>query len=481
VLPGVDVAVIGAGAAGLYTALVAAEAGSSVRLVSSSPLSESASYHAQGGLAAALGADDSAELHLRDTLAAGRGTARESAARILCEEAPERVRELERRGVQFDMDSGGELLLGLEGGHSRRRVVHAGGSSTGQRVASVLSAAALAYPGIEVHERSSASALWVQDGVCVGALSAGKALPASATVLATGGCAALWRRTTNPRGALGSGLLLARRAGAVLADLELLQFHPTALVTEGPRDGFLITEAVRGEGALLLNDRGERFVDELAPRDEVARAVHWELERSGRQAVMLDMRAVNSDAFPNIVSALREAGLDPREDLVPVAPAAHYAIGGIVTDGAGRSTLARLYAVGECACTGIHGANRLASNSLSECFVLGRRAALAAGSEQPQPPIRSEPPAPVPVAPPSEASRAALSAHAGIVRSRDTLKPLLDDPHPLARLIARSALERKESRGCQLRSDYPATDPALDGCHMVLEPGSEQPIVQRWG
>ena len=208
---------------------------------------------------------------------------------------------------------------------------------------------------------------------------------ARAVVLATGGMAALWERSTNPRGAVGAGLLLAHAAGAELADLEFMQFHPTALRRDGPRDGFLITEAVRGEGATLLNERGERFVDELAPRDQVALAIQAELDRSGAGAVGLDMRSVDLARFPNIADALAEVGIDPRAELVPVAPAAHYTMGGVATDLDGRSSVPGLYAVGESACTGLHGANRLASNSLAECFVFGRRAALAA-AQDPEPP-----------------------------------------------------------------------------------------------
>jgi L-aspartate oxidase len=480
ILPAAEVVVVGAGAAGLYTALVAAEEGSSVRLVSSSPLSESASYRAQGGLAAALADDDDPALHVRDTLAAARGAARESAVRILCDEAPERVRELERREVPFDRDPDGALALGLEGGHSRRRVVHAGGSATGRRIADTLSAAALASDRIEVHERTSAAALWVADGRCAGVVTADAAMPAAATVLGTGGAAALWRRTTNPRGAVGAGMLLARAAGAALADLELLQFHPTALVLDGPHDGFLITEAVRGEGATLLGADGERFVDELAPRDEVALAVQAELERSGREAVALDLRHVDLSGFPNIVATLREAGIDPTREPVPVAPAAHYAIGGVVADEHGRSTLPGLYAVGECACSGVHGANRLASNSLSECFVFGRRAALAAAGE-PRPSSALPPaPRPAPLPLPGDATRTALWRLAGISREREGLARLCDDPHPLARLVARGALAREESRGCHLRLDYPATDSALDRMHYVFPGGADQPAAQRW-
>jgi L-aspartate oxidase len=475
----VDVAVIGAGAAGLYAALVAAEAGASVRLVSSSPLDQSASYRAQGGLAAALGRDDEAGLHLEDTLKAGRGATRTSAARILCDEAPERVRELQQRGVQFDTDPDGELSLGLEGGHSRRRVVHAGGSATGRRVAEVLSAAAIEHERIAVHERSSALRLWVADGHCAGLATEDAVFPATATLLATGGAAALWKRTTNPAGALGHGLLLAHDGGADLADLELLQFHPTALVAEGPLDGFLITEAVRGEGARLLTSDGNQFVDELAPRDEVARAVNAQIEQTGAHAVLLDMTDVKR-SFPNIVEALAEAGLDPRRDLIPVAPAAHYTIGGIVSDSDGRSTLPGLFTVGECACTGVHGTNRLASNSLSECFVFGRRAALAAAAEPAQPTPAEPPAVGTALAYPSEETRAALWASAGIVRDAEGLARLENDPHPLARLIALAAAAREESRGCHLRSDFPAPDPALDGSHFVLAAGSDGPARRSW-
>jgi L-aspartate oxidase len=475
----VDVVVVGAGAAGLYAALVAAETGASVRLVSSSPLDQSASYRAQGGLAAALGADDSPDLHLEDTLTAGRGATCTSAAGILCDEAPDRVRELEQRGVPFDKDPDGELALGLEGGHSRRRVVHAGGSATGRRVAEVLSAAAIEHERIEVHERSSALRLWVEEDRCAGVATEDTAFPATATVIATGGAAALWKRTTNPPGALGQGLVLAHDGGAELADLEFLQFHPTALVTEGPLDGFLITEAVRGEGARLLTSDGNQFVDELAPRDEVARAVNEQIVRSGEQAVMLDMREVKR-SFPNIVETLARAGLEPRRDLVPVAPAAHYTIGGIVSDSDGRSSLAGLFTVGECACTGVHGANRLASNSLSECFVFGRRAALAAAAEPAKPPPAGDPPAGTALARPSEETRAALWANAGIVRDGEGLARLTADAHPLARLVARGGAAREESRGCHLRSDFPEADPALDQAHFVLGPGTGAPAGRRW-
>jgi L-aspartate oxidase len=479
----VDVAVVGAGAAGLYAALTAASAGGRVALVSRSPLAQTASYWAQGGIAAALADDDTPELHARDTLAAGRDAARESAVRVLCEEAPERVRDLERLGVSFDADRRGNLALGLEGGHSRRRIAHAGGAATGRRITRELSALAAVHERIEVLEPMAAGSLLCDEGRCVGLVARPRrgdrlAVLARAVILATGGMAALWERTTNPRGAIGAGLSLAHRAGAELADLEFMQFHPTALRLDGPRDGFLITEAVRGEGATLVNAEGERFVDELAPRDQVALAIQSELARGGDPAVGLDMRAVDVQRFPNIAAALDEVGLDPGRDLLPVAPAAHYTMGGVASDLDGRSSLSGLYAVGESACTGLHGANRLASNSLAECFVFARRAALAAGQDQ-APPARQLPAGGQEIDLPGEATRAALWRHAGLRRDPDGLRELLGDPHPLARLIAVGCLAREESRGAHQRTDRPAPDPALDGMHTLVGGGAE-PRFEQW-
>jgi L-aspartate oxidase len=472
---------VGAGAAGLYAALTAAGEGGRVALVSLSPLAQTASYWAQGGIAAALAADDSPDLHVRDTLAAGRQAARESAVRVLCEESPARVRDLEALGVHFDADRHGNLALGLEGGHSRRRIVHAGGAATGRRITRELSAVAAVHERIEVLEPRAATALTTHDGRCVGLVARtrrGDVLPvlARAVILATGGMAALWERTTNPSGAVGAGLTLAQAAGAALADLEFMQFHPTALRLAGARDGFLITEAVRGEGATLRDAQGERFVDELAPRDRVALAIAAALERGG--PVHLDMRMVDAARFPNIAAALDEVGIDPRRDLIPVSPAAHYTMGGVATDLDGRATLAGLYAVGESACTGLHGANRLASNSLAECFVLGRRAARAACAE-PAAPARAVIDETVHTAPPSDATRAALWRHAGLQREAAGLRELVNDSYPLARLIGASCLVREESRGAHQRSDHPQTDPALDGMHTLVG-GAAQPRFERW-
>jgi L-aspartate oxidase len=474
-----DLAVVGAGAAGLYAALTGARSGARVALVSATPLARTASYWAQGGLAAALAVDDSPDLHREDTERAGRALVRSSAAAVLCREAPRTVSELERLGVHFDADRHGNLALGLEGGHSRRRVVHAGGSATGRRVVRQLSAVVVETPGLTVIEGARAAKLWTREGRCVGVVCEdGRAIHARAVILATGGSAALWRRTTNPPGSLGIGLLLAREAGAALADLELMQFHPTAVTGIKGREGFLITEAIRGEGATLLNADGERFVEELAPRDEVARAIWSTMGASGLPSVDLDMRAIDPALFPNVVGALRESGLDPAKELVPVAPAAHYGMGGIVADLDGATTVPGLYAVGESACTGLHGANRLASNSLSECFVFGARASFAALSE-PRTEVGDPPAAPT-LEPATRETRQALWQHAGIVRNADGLKRLVDDPHPLARLIARHALLREESRGAQTRSDFPETDPALDLHHSVTRGGADAPAFERW-
>jgi L-aspartate oxidase len=474
-----DLAVVGAGAAGLYAAYTGAQRGARVALVSATPLARTASYWAQGGLAAALSVDDSPDLHREDTERAGRGLVRSSAASVLCREAPGTVSDLERLGVHFDADRRGNLALGLEGGHSLRRVVHAGGSATGRRVVRQLSAVVVETEGIDVIEGARAARLWTREGRCVGVVCEdGRAIHAPAVILATGGSAALWRRTTNPPGSLGIGLLLAREAGAALADLELMQFHPTAVTGIEGREGFLVTEAIRGEGATLLDADGERFVEELAPRDEVARAIWAKMLETGAQSVSLDMRRVDPGAFPNVVGALRESGLDPARELVPVAPAAHYGMGGIVADLDGATTVPGLYAVGESACTGLHGANRLASNSLSECFVFGARASFAALSEPRE--DAGEPPAAPALEPPSRETRHALWEHAGLVRDADGLGRLADDPHPLARLIARHALLRTETRGAHMRADCPELDPALDLHHSVTRGDSEEPRFERW-
>jgi L-aspartate oxidase len=456
----------------MYTALRAAEAGASVALVSRKRLREavreSASFWAQGGLAAALTPDDSPQRHAQDTLAAGRGLCRTAAVEALTREAPGTVQELIDRGVGFDTNPDGSLALALEGGHSERRIVHAGGSATGKALTDGLIELVEASHGIDVYDRSSVETLWSDRERCAGVVTDRGAIAARATVLATGGGAALWARTTNPWGAIAAGPVMAHAAGAELADLEFCQFHPTALALPGSDyDGTLLTEALRGEGAELLDAAGRRFTDELAPRDQLTAAILERMDADGADHVRLDLSAIDPGRFPNVFAACHQASLTPEHEPVPVAPAAHYLIGGVISDLHGRTTLPGLYAVGECACTGVHGANRLASNSLTECFVFGARAAAAAVAE----PNVSRPPQ-LPkwcFTPPTAQTREAMWRLAGPRRKAAELEQLLDDPYPVARLIARVALGRQESRGAHRRSDFPQRDPSLDRVHLAID------------
>jgi L-aspartate oxidase len=469
---------VGGGAAGLWTALQAAEQGGAVCLISRTPLSQSASFWAQGGLAAALEPGDSPAQHAADTIAAGRGLCRPSAVQVLVDEAPAAVAELRSRGVIFDLEPDGELSLGLEGGHTQRRIVHSGGSATGHEITSKLAAMVAAESRIEVRERASMTTLWSDGERCHGLLTDDDRIAAPATVLATGGAAALWRRTSNPRGAIGAGPTMAAAAGADLADLEFCQFHPTALALPGtPFDGLLVTEAARGEGATLLDADGRRFTDELAPRDAVTAAILDRLEADGTAAVKLDLRKLDPARFPNVFESLVKAGLDPGAEPIPVAPASHYMMGGVAVDLDGHSSLPGLFAVGECSCTGLHGANRLASNSLSECFVFGGRAAAAALKETA---ARSHPePTGWRFEPPTEATRDAVWNLAGPMRRPEQLEQLLANPYPLAAAIAACALERQESRGGHLRADFPALDPELDGVHLIFS-ADDQVRSETW-
>ena len=399
-----DVAIIGGGIAGLSVAL-RLPGQMRVALFTKGQLGESNTRYAQGGLTAALGADDSPDLHFQDTIAAGAGLCDENAVRVLVEQAPAAVNWLIQHGVQFDRARPGNnihtkratnaihitpdgLLLGREAAHSRWRVLHAGGDATGAEIERALMAALQKHPRIAVYEETYVSALLVYDGVCTGLEAIDKSgqpftIEAKATVLANGGAGGLWLHTSNPAGATADGLALAWRAGAVLSDLEFMQFHPTVLAVNG--GSHLVSEAVRGEGAFLRNHAGERFMPrygsraELEPRDVVARAILSEMLSEGTDCQYLDLRHLPAEKmharFPTISAICRKYGLDLARDLLPVAPAAHYCMGGVMVDTYGRSTLPGLYAVGEVACTGVHGANRLASNSLLEGLVFGLRLA----------------------------------------------------------------------------------------------------------
>src|SRR5581483_4348713 len=358
--------------------------------------------------------------------------------------------------------------LSLEGGHSLPRVLHCDGAATGARIARSLAELVLAHPRIRVSEGERVHALWTDGERCLGARTDRRVIAARATVLATGGYAALWERSTNPEGSVGDGIALAYAAGAAVADLELVQFHPTALVGSS----LLLSEALRGAGALLVDARGRRFTDELAPRDVVARAV------AGRDTALLDLRPVDRDRFPTLIDALEERGYDPAREPVPVSPAAHYTMGGVVTDLDARTELPGLYAAGECACTGVHGANRLASNSLLECLVFGRRAGLSALGEPELPRALPPPPPARPLPPVSLALRHDVWRDAGLVRDGASLERLLSAPHPLVRLLAQGALARAESRGGHFRADFPHEDPAL-AAHTVLRPG-RPPELEVW-
>ena len=493
-----DVVVIGSGVAGLTTALQIRAHNLSVLLVTKSFIDAGSTKWAQGGIAAALGPGDSPDQHEKDTLVAGAGLCDLPAVKVLVSEGPEAVRKLIARGAVFDKSETGEIALTREGGHLRNRILHAGGDATGAEVSRALLAAVSNDPGIEVIEHALVlDALKTKSGRVCGVTihvigegtrdGVGQIL-ARAVVLATGGLGQVYSQTTNPSVSTGDGVALALRAGADVADVEFIQFHPTVLyMGEGSRGQQpLISEAARGEGAFLVNDRGERFMRgvhplaDLAPRDIVAKEISRQMQLTGSQHVWLDARNIKdfSERFPNIYASCKEIGIDPVHDLIPVAPASHYASGGIRTDLNGHSSVPGLYAVGETACTGAHGANRLASNSLLEGLVFGARIAedIAANLPEFQEPVAQD--AIDFLLSPSirgELQRA-MSKGASVVRSEKSLQETaakleklkeastiyanLDawettNLYLLATAIVRSALERTESRGSHWREDFP--------------------------
>jgi L-aspartate oxidase len=468
--------IIGGGLAGLMTALHLSP--EPVLVLAKAPLaSAAASGWAQGGIAAALGPDDSATLHATDTIASGDGLCdRAAVERITCA-ARAAVEELIRHGAIFDRSADGEFKLGLEAAHCRRRIVHARGDGTGREILRALIEAVRRTPSITVCEGVEARRLIIEDGKLAGVLAlAGSGplrLSSSRVIIATGGIGGLYRATTNPLGAIGQGLALAARAGVALIDMEFVQFHPTALdVGIDPMP--LVSEAVRGEGAVLIDDTGERFMAgearaELAPRDVVARAV-WRRLADGHR-VFLDAREALGTRFaaefPSIAAACQAAGIDPATAAIPVRPAAHYHMGGIAVDAAGRTSLDGLWACGEAAATGLHGANRLASNSLLEAAACARWVAESVSGTVARRGTKL-PPIAVPQAGATGLVREIMSRHVGVLRDRAGLRAAIEALRPVAfstgaaadaaavgLMIAIAALLREESRGGHFRTDFP--------------------------
>ena len=515
----VDFVVLGGGIAGMRAAIELARGGR-VLILTKDDLYESSTEYAQGGIAAALSEDDEVTLHLHDTLLAGDGLCREEAVRVLVEEGPEQIHQLIDWGMRFDRN-GTKLAFTREGAHSRSRVLHAQGDSTGSEILRALMAKARTLPSLQLHPHTFATELVLEGGMVCGVTylesqdSLPKRIPAKAVLLATGGLGHVYKETTNPSVACGDGMAMAYRAGALLSDMEFVQFHPTALFVKGaPR--FLLSEALRGEGAYLRNLLLERFMPryheaaELAPRDVVARAITLEMQKTRAEFVYLDLTGLDPEhvqkRFPRIYATCLKYNIDITADLVPVRPAAHYAMGGVATDLHGATSLPGLFAAGEVAATGVHGANRLASNSLLEGLVFGGRSAAAMLNMHTPTPFPAPPPnprgegpqlaAPLPAIPPPtdsqkavEEARAILWDKVAIIRNGKHLSEavkrlaelsLPDPPNPsrqaheagniltVARLIARCALAREESRGAHYRSDFPLKNDSKPPRHSYI-------------
>jgi L-aspartate oxidase len=492
-----DFIVVGSGIAGLRAAIEIAHRGAEVTVLTKDRATESNTEYAQGGVAVALSDDDEIGLHLEDTLAAGAGLCDEEAVRVMVEDGPRLIQELIDWGTEFDRESG-DLIFTREAAHSRRRILHAHGDSTGHEIVRSLIAKVRTERHIRFVPHADTESLLVEDGGCVGVRyvepnnGGAVELRARATVIATGGAGQLYLHTTNPDVATGDGFAMAFAAGAEMADMEFVQFHPTALNLPGvPR--FLLSEAMRGEGGVLRNFQGERFMPryhelaDLAPRDIVSRSIVAEIARSGHPTVFLDMTALDTgfirERFPKIYETCLRHGLDITVDRLPVSPAAHYCMGGVRTNLTGRSTLRGLYAAGEVACTGVHGANRLASNSLLEGLVFGARAGMAAATDHQEvsPSVGTSSSSGHEASPSPDPQRLQevrarvkqlMWDRVGIIRDGAALKTVIDEFAALANaatslkernfvgtaiLMARAALWREESRGAHFRTDYPAT------------------------
>jgi L-aspartate oxidase len=510
-----DTIVIGSGLAGLTAAYYSSRYGR-VAIVTKSELDTSNSWFAQGGIAAVSSPDDSPEFHLQDTLEAGRGLCDYPAVEILVTEGRDRVKELIDMGMPFDRDQNGEILLGLEGGHHKRRILHAGGDATGKELTRFMLKKVIEIREIVPFEFTAAVRLLQCNGVVCGVqglnfyTGENVLIKAKSVILATGGLSRVYNRSTNPHTATGDGVALAYQSGARVADLEFVQFHPTALCLPG-KEAFLISEAVRGEGAWLLNGKGERFMKEvhpmaeLAPRDVVAYHIFMQMKKSGDDAVFLSLRHLDpvrtSGRFATIYQTLQEYGLDLTRDLIPVAPAAHYMVGGIRSGLHGETNLKGLFVCGEAASTGVMGANRLASNSLLECLVFGKRASEKAAEQEKIHDMPDDVQG-MGISPGHEQRFLELknqmaelmSQHLGIIRNRPDMEMVLSrfseiyeeakNPHSdynilkikniaeICILISRAAILREESRGGHIRSDFPEEDPRFR-IHILQEKGKE--------
>ena len=508
-----DFVIVGSGLAGLYAAFRASRYGS-VALITKSKVRDSNSYYAQGGIAAVTDEDDTPAFHFDDTVIAGRGLCDYSAVNILVTEGPERIRELVEEGMHFDM-SDGSFALGLEGGHHKRRILHAGGDVTGMKITDFMIEKVLTCKSIQIFENHSAVGILKDNDTCYGVRiwdfnkNCEELFFGKNTLLALGGASAIYKRTSNPKTTIGDGIALAYSANCELADMEFVQFHPTTIYTASEKS-YLISEAVRGEGAHLINQKGERFMvkihenAELAPRDVVAQAIYREISQQENPYVYLSLKHLDPkrirERFPNIFEKCRQLGID-MTDKIPVAPAAHYMVGGVKTDIHGRTNIKNLFVCGELASTGVMGANRLASNSLIECLVFGYRAIEFSGKSQsitPAPPFtpiyhidksRSEKYLIL-----KERVANIMTLYAGIIRNEKLLQKGLTQLEEekknlgkesneyytsisnnlimVAELIIKSAIYRKESRGGHFREDYPSENESYL-FHIIQQQGRE--------
>ena len=511
-----DYIIVGSGLAGLYSSHRASRYGN-VALITKSGIRESNSYFAQGGIAAVTDEEDATEYHFDDTIIAGRGLSDHHAVDILVNEGPVRIKELIDEGMEFDMQNG-ELALGLEGGHHRRRILHAGGDITGKRITDFMIEKVSVNPNISIFENLAAIEILVSENICCGVrtwdLNSGeeRIFTGDYTILATGGASAIYTHTTNPSTSVGDGIAIACRAGCQIADMEFIQFHPTSVYTESEKT-YLISEAVRGEGAHLVNIKGERFMTaihengELAPRDIVARSIYKEIQKQKEPFVYLTLNHLDPEKikkrFPNIFAKLSTLGINMCER-IPVAPAAHYMVGGIKTDTDGESSLKNLFVCGELASTGVMGANRLASNSLLECLVFGYRAiersrnaipsTIKSGEENFTPLFRIDYSRKGEFAELSKRVARILTTNAGIVRNEELLHNGLfrleaerimyvkedneifdlvgENLIIVAELIIKSAMMRRESRGGHYREDFPKENETFIH-HIIQQRGRE--------